>query len=153
MDKSPNDLASKLSPGGAQFVRFPSVSDPRGNLMFAEFPKHLPFQPKRFFVTYEVPMGSVRGEHAHKSNDQVIVCLKGSLTITLDDGTIRKSFELNAPDVGIYIPAGIWGIQSHHSADCVMLVLASELYDENGYIRDYGDFLEYLKAKGKSTKH
>ena len=109
--------------------------------MFAEFPRHLPFQPLRFFVTYDVPAGSVRGEHAHRRLEQLIVCLKGSLVVTVDDGTVREECLLDNPGIGLYIPPLTWGIQSGHSPDCVMLVLASDVYDESGYLRNYDDFL------------
>jgi UDP-2-acetamido-3-amino-2,3-dideoxy-glucuronate N-acetyltransferase len=131
---------------GVKLLKFPLITDPRGNLMFAEFPTHLPFQPKRFFVTYDVPTESVRGEHAHKQLEQLIVCLKGSLTVTVDDGGIRERYVLDSPEVGIYIPPLIWGIQSNHSTDCVMLVLASDVYAESGYLRNYDDFQACLKT-------
>jgi len=126
---------------GVRLIEFPLIPDPRGSLMFAEFPRHLPFQPLRFFVTYDVPAGSVRGEHAHRRLEQLIVCLKGSLVVTVDDGTVREECLLDNPGIGLYIPPLTWGIQSGHSPDCVMLVLASDVYDESGYLRNYDDFL------------
>jgi dTDP-4-dehydrorhamnose 3,5-epimerase-like enzyme len=129
---------------GVKLLPFPLIPDMRGNLMFAEFPKHLPFVPKRFFVTYEVPIGSVRGEHAHRHLEQIIVCLKGSLAVTVDDGMVQEKCLLDTPGAGLYIPPLTWGIQSEHSADCIMLVLASDVYNESGYLRNYSAFLDCL---------
>ena len=130
-----------------RLLEFPSVIDPRGNLMFAEFPNHLPFQPKRFFATYGVPVGSVRGEHAHKRNEQIIVSLKGSVVVTVDDGSAKEEYLLDSPEKGLYIAPLIWGIQSGHSEDCVMLVLASDVYQESGYLRNYAEFLACVKQQ------
>jgi UDP-2-acetamido-3-amino-2,3-dideoxy-glucuronate N-acetyltransferase len=125
-----------------KLLPFPLIPDARGNLMFAEFPKHLPFQPRRFFVTYDVPAGSIRGEHGHRTLEQIIVCLKGSLAVTVDDGAVREKCTLDTPGAGLYLPPRTWGIQHEHTADCVMLVLASDGYDEAGYLRDYPAFLQ-----------
>lgn len=131
--------------GYVALLNFPALTDPRGNLAFGQFPEHLPFCPKRFFVTYGVPLDSVRGEHAHKQNEQVIVCVHGALTVAVDNGDTQEEFVLNSPEMGLYIPAGVWASQKRHSAGCVMLVLASEGYDEDGYIRKYSDFLAYIQ--------
>jgi len=136
--------APEFKCAGVSLIEFPLIPDPRGSLMFAEFPRHLPFQPKRFFVTYDVPPGSVRGEHAHRRLEQIIVCLKGSLVVTVDDGSVREECFLDNPGTGLYIPPLTWGVQSGHSPDCVMLVLASDVYDESGYLRNYADFLACL---------
>jgi len=130
-----------------KLLPFPLIPDPRGSLMFAEFPKHLPFVPKRFFATYDVPAGSVRGEHAHRRLEQLIVCLKGSLMVTVDDGTVCEDCLLDSPGAGLYIPPLVWGVQSRHSPDCVMLVLASDVYDESGYLRKYEEFLEAVRKE------
>ena len=130
---------------GVRLLPFPLIPDPRGTLMFGEFPTHLPFQPKRFFVTCDVPAGSVRGEHAHRNLEQIIVSLKGSLVVTVDDGTHRESCLLDHPGAGLYIPPLTWGVQSGHSPDNIMLVLASDVYNESGYLRNYEDFLACVK--------
>ena len=131
---------------GVKLVPFPLIPDPRGNLMFAEFPKHLPFVPKRIFATFDVPAGSVRGEHAHRKLEQLIICLKGSMVVTVDDGTVSEDCLLDSPGFGLYIPALTWGIQSQHTPDCLMLVLASDVYDESGYLRKYDDFMACVKG-------
>jgi UDP-2-acetamido-3-amino-2,3-dideoxy-glucuronate N-acetyltransferase len=132
---------------GVRLLPFPLIPDPRGSLMFAEFPKHLPFVPKRFFATYDVPPGSVRGEHAHRHLEQIIVILKGSLVATVDDGLVSEECLLDSPGFGLYIPPLVWGVQSRHSPDCVMLVLASDVYDESGYLRNYDDFRACVKTR------
>ena len=132
---------------GVRLLKFPLLPDPRGNLVFAEFPRHLPFQPKRYFITYDVPIHSVRGEHAHKQLEQLIVCLKGALVVTVDDGNVREQYTLDSPDVGLYLPPLIWGIQTGHSPDCLMLVLASEVYDEADYLRNYDAFMACVQAR------
>jgi len=137
---------------GVRLLPFPLIPDSRGNLMFAEFPRHLPFQPKRFFVTYDVPVGSVRGEHAHKHLEQIIVCLKGSLAVTVDDGKVREKCILDTPGAGLYIPPLTWGVQSEHTPNCIMLVLASDVYDESGYLRNYAAFLDCLAQEASSRQ-
>jgi len=132
---------------GVRLLKFPLIPDARGNLMFAEFPSHLPFVPKRFFTTYDVPEGSVRGEHAHKELEQIIICLKGSMLVTVDDGMVSEQCLLDTPGAGLYIPPMTWGVQSGHSADCIMLVLASDVYNEKGYLRNYPAFLDCLAEK------
>ncbi|MGA3170988.1 MAG: FdtA/QdtA family cupin domain-containing protein [Chthoniobacteraceae bacterium] len=146
-----NGDAPKFQCAGVRLLQLPLIPDARGDLMFAEFPKHLPFVPKRFFVTYDVPPGSVRGEHAHKRLEQIAVCLRGSFVFTVDDGTVREDCVLDSPGAGLYVPPLVWGVQSQHSPDCMMLVLASDVYDESGYLRNYEDFLTHAKAAGHAT--
>jgi UDP-2-acetamido-3-amino-2,3-dideoxy-glucuronate N-acetyltransferase len=147
-DTSDFNVATETHCKGVKLLEFPLIADPRGNLMFAEFPRHLPFQPKRFFMTYDVPVASVRGEHAHKQLEQVIVCVKGSMEVTVDDGAVRERYLLDSPRTALYIPPLIWGVQHGHSEDCVMLVFASDVYNESGYLRNYGDFLACVKSHG-----
>ena len=126
---------------GVRLLPFPLIPDARGSLMSRSFRGDLPFQPKRFFVTYDVPRGSTRGEHAHRHNEQIIVSVRGSLVVTVDDGTVQEKCLLDTPGAALYIPPLIWGVQSDHTPDCIMLVLASDIYDESGYLRNYGEFL------------
>lgn len=131
---------------GVKLLKFPLITDPRGNLVFGEFPNHLPFQPVRFFMTYGVPDGSNRGGHGHRKLEQLIICAKGSMVVSVDDGSVRDEYLLDSPGIGLYIPPFVWGAQFGHSMDCVMLVLASDVYEEGEYIRDYSEFLECVKA-------
>lgn len=132
---------------GVQLIALPWIKDLRGNLGVIEHTKALPFQPKRTFYIVDVPGLEVRGEHAHKACDQFLVCLKGSVRVTVDDGTHRDHFLLSHPSRGVYIPAGVWGMQDHYSPDAVLMVLASHEYDGSDYIRSYDRYLEYLKKK------
>ena len=118
----------------------PVVSDVRGNLAVAERDA-LPFAIARAYWLYDVPSGSMRGGHAHKRLQQVLIALSGSFDVVLDDGRTRKTVALNRPDRGLYLPRGIWRELENFSSGAVCLVLASEPYDESEYVRDYGEFL------------
>lgn len=131
----------------ACLYRLPQIIDLRGALSFGEIGAHLPFQPKRFFVVYDVPSVEVRGEHAHRQCQQFLVCVKGSCAVVLDDGTLRDEVRLDSPRLGLHIPAMVWGIQYRFTADAVMMVLASDTYEAADYIRNYDDFLAALPAQ------
>ena len=137
---------SRVSSTGAELIDIPSFSDIRGNLSVMEFEKVLPFPVRRLFYTYGVYSGEVRGEHAHKSCEQFLIAVHGSLHVIVDDSVNREEYVLDSPRKGLHLPAGCWGIQYKHSPDCVLLVCASETYAPDDYIRDYDDFLRY---KGK----
>lgn len=136
-----------LSVRGACLLQFPRIEDMRGGLTFGEYEQHLPFLPRRYFVIFDVPTIEVRGEHAHKTLQQVLVCLKGSCSVVLDDGQKREQVELNRPEIGLYIPSKVWAIQYNYSPDAVLLVLASQVYDPADYIRDYDEFIAYVKTR------
>jgi len=133
-----------LTVSQAALIKLPRVVDLRGSLTFAEIDKHLPFTPKRYFVIFDVPTIEVRGEHAHRELHQYLVCLKGSCAVVLDDGVKREELVLNQPDLGLHIPPMIWAIEYKFSQDAILLVLASDVYDDKDYIRDYD---KYLKIK------
>jgi dTDP-4-dehydrorhamnose 3,5-epimerase-like enzyme len=118
--------------------------DLRGTLAAAEFPGQLPFAPKRFFLVYEVPGKEVRGEHAHRACRQFLVCIRGSLSVVVDDGTASEEVTLDRPDLGLYLPALVWAVQYKYSSDALLLVLASDPYDPADYIRDYDEFLSAI---------
>ena len=124
----------------ARLHRLPRFADLRGALTVGEFEKDLPFVPKRYFMVFDVPTQETRGEHAHRRCHQFLICAKGSVRVLADDGTAREEFVLDSPDVGIHLPPMIWGTQYRYSADAVLLVFASELYDSDEYIRDYAEF-------------
>jgi len=123
----------------------PRFSDIRGELSVGEFAKDLPFQPARYFVVYNVPSRETRGEHAHRSNHQFMICIAGSCTILVDDGTSRREFIFDSPIMGMHVPPMIWGTQYNYSSDAVLLVFASSPYDANDYIRDYSEFKMLVK--------
>jgi dTDP-4-dehydrorhamnose 3,5-epimerase-like enzyme len=123
-----------------RIVNFPKIADARGNLSFIEENSHVPFDIKRVYYLYDVPSGATRGGHAHKKMEQVIIALSGSFDVTLDDGYHRETFFLNRPHYGLYIPPSVWREMKNFSSNSIALVLASTLYDEKDYIRDYETF-------------
>jgi UDP-2-acetamido-3-amino-2,3-dideoxy-glucuronate N-acetyltransferase len=131
---------------GATLHRMPIITDMRGSLSSGEVAKILPFTPKRYFLVFDVPNKEVRGEHSHLKLHQFLVCVKGSLSLLVDDSVHREEFLLDSPSVGVHIPPMVWGVQYNFSHDAVLLVLASDEYDPDDYIRNYDDF---LKMKGR----
>lgn len=127
-------------------IDLPKMFDPRGNLTVAEQFKNVPFGIKRVYWVYDVPGGESRGGHAHKECKEFIIAVSGSFHVTLDDGTDKKSYLLNHPYQGLLVDTGVWRTLDDFSSGAVCLVLASELYDESDYIRDYDEFLDYLKC-------
>ena len=121
------------------------ISDPRGNLTPIEGGADIPFDIKRVYYLYDVPGGESRGAHAHKELPQLIVAANGSFTITIDDGTNKKSFTLNRPYQGLLIVPGIWRVLDDFSSGAVLLCLASEYYIEEDYIRNYREFKKYKR--------
>lgn len=140
---TPGELpVSKIS--GVRLRRLRLATDLRGSLVAADFSRDLPFLPKRSFTVFDVPTRDVRGEHAHIACEQFLVCVRGAVSCVVDDGRSRQEFRLDRPDVGLYMPALMWGSQYNYSSDAVLLVFASEEYDANDYIRDYEEFLSVL---------
>ena len=141
--ESGTDLQS-LTVEGVRLIKLPRIVDLRGSLTIGEFDQHLPFIPKRYFVISDVPSLEVRGEHAHRELHQFLVCLKGSCALVVDDGKHRDEITLDKPDVGVYLPPMIWGIQYKFTSDAILLVLASDIYKADDYIRDYDDYLKLI---------
>lgn len=133
---------------GAALIRLPKIVDLRGALTYGEVGAHLPFNPKRFFVVYDVPSKEVRGEHAHRELHEFLVCIKGSCSVALDDGIIRDEVALDSPRIGLHIPPLVWRVHYMYSPDAVLLVLASHEYISSDYIRDYVDFLAAVNDGG-----
>ena len=127
-------------------IDLPKIVDPRGNLTVAEGLKDVPFEVKRVYCTYDVPSGESRGGHAHRCCEEFIVAVSGSFDVTLDDGRERRTFHLNHPYQGLYVGTGIWRTLDDFSSGAVCLVLASERFEEEDYIREYDDYTEYLKC-------
>lgn len=117
-------------------------SDRKGNLSVVENGITLPFDVKRVYYIYDVPGGESRGAHAHKALSQLIVAASGSFCVTLDDGRAKQTFFLNRPYQGLYVKPGIWRDLTDFSSGAVCMVLASEKYCEEDYIRDYDEYLE-----------
>lgn len=120
-------------------------SDRKGNLTVVENGVTLPFDVKRVYYLYDVPGGESRGAHAHKELEQLIVAASGSFTVTLDDGHSKRSFFLNRPYQGLYVKPGLWRDLGDFSSGAVCMVLASDIYMADDYIRDYQDFLIFRK--------
>lgn len=118
-------------------------SDRKGNLTVVENGKTLPFDVKRVYYLYDIPGGESRGAHAHKELSQLIIAVSGSFRVTLDDGNIKRSFILNRPYQGLYVKPGIWRDLDDFSAGAVCMVLASDVYNPDDYIRVYQDFIGY----------
>lgn len=131
-----------------RLIDLPKVPDPRGNLTFVEGSKHVPFEIRRVYYLYDVPGGAERGGHAHKELSQLIIAMSGSFDIVLDDGRERKRFHLARSYYGLYVCPMIWREMDNFSSGAVCLVLASNLYDEADYYRDYQGFLDALGTRG-----
>lgn len=123
-----------------RIIELPKISDPRGNLSFIESGQHIPFDIQRVYFLYDVPGGSDRGSHAHKTLHQFIVAMSGSFDVVLDDGNEKKRFHLNRSYYGLYICPMMWRYLDNFSSGGVCMVLASAHYDAADYIRDYNLF-------------
>lgn len=126
--------------------RFPQFKDLRGSLSVGEFSKEIPFSPQRYFLVFGVSSQEVRGEHAHRTCKQFLICVHGSCAVLVDDGSKREEIQLDRSDVGVYLPPMTWGIQYKYSSDAVLLVFASHRYESSDYIRDYGEFLDQVRG-------
>tara|TARA_B110000971_G_scaffold117350_1_gene120249 strand:- start:6431 stop:6841 length:411 start_codon:yes stop_codon:yes gene_type:complete len=115
----------------------------KGNISVIENNETIPFEVKRVYYLYDVPGGEKRGGHAHKELRQLIIAASGSFNVTLDDGNVKRTFTLNRPYHGLLVVPGIWRELDDFSSGSVCLVLASHLYDENDYIREYKEYKEY----------
>jgi|688.fasta_scaffold370985_2 mannose-6-phosphate isomerase-like protein (cupin superfamily) len=128
-------------------IQVTSILDNRGNLDIAEFLNIGKFETKRIYYISNVPENDTRGAHAHKSLDQVFFAVTGSFNMTVTDGVITETVELKAHEMGYFLPAGHWRDLDNFTSDAVCLVLASEHYDENDYIRSYEEYLEWKKSE------
>lgn len=142
---SMNRRALRVKQAGIVALQF--ISDfPDGNLFIAEGLQHIPFEIKRvFFINCLANPKAVRGKHAHKTLEQIIVCVSGSFVLHLDDGEAKQKITLNDPSWGIWLGPRLWHTMTSFSYDCVILVIASGPFDETDYIRDYEMFLRYSK--------
>jgi dTDP-4-dehydrorhamnose 3,5-epimerase-like enzyme len=129
-----------------RIIELPKVDDPRGKLTFIEQSRHVPFEIRRLFYIYDVPTEESRGAHAHRSLQQFMICVSGSFDVALDDGAARTRVHLNRPWKGLYVPPLIWAAEVNFDPGSICLVLTSELYDENDYIRDYAEYLRLAAA-------
>jgi len=124
-------------------VDLPKIHSDAGNLTFLDNNKNIPFDIKRVYYLYDVPMGAERGGHAHHELEQYLVAASGSFTVVLDDGKQKKNVFLNNPSKALYLKKGIWREIENFSSGSICLVLASEVYLESDYIREYDDFIKF----------
>ncbi len=129
----------------AKIIELPRYFDVRGNLSVIEEYKQIPFKIERAYWIYDVPGGEKRGGHAYKENEEFIVALSGSLDVVLDNGKERFSYTLNRSYYGLFVPKGFWREMENFSTNSLALILSSTKYDKEDYIRNYEEFLEYVK--------
>jgi dTDP-4-dehydrorhamnose 3,5-epimerase-like enzyme len=122
-------------------IKLPKIADMRGNITFIEGNRHIPFDIKRVYYLYDVPSGELRGGHAHKTLEQFLISTSGSFDVIVDNGRASKKFHLNRPYFGLYLPPMTWRELKNFSSGSVCLVLASDYYNEDDYIRDHKQFI------------
>lgn len=128
-------------------IQLPRFEDTRGVLSFVESQRHVPFEIRRIYYLYDVPIGFGRGAHAHRQLEQLFIAMSGRFDVILDDGMQKMRYTLSRPDQGLYVAPMMWRELENFSAGAVCLVLASLLYDEADYIRNYNDFLLMRKDR------
>jgi hypothetical protein len=144
-------------PGGnplshCRWIELPVIHEPRGNLSFVEGSRHIPFDIRRIYYLYDVPSGAERAGHAHRGLLQLFISMSGSFDLVLEDGTEMRTIHLNRSHRGYLIVPWVWRTVNNFSSNSVCLVLASEVYEESDYIRDYGEFCrEAAERKQLST--
>lgn len=137
-----------MSIDNCKIIDLPKISDPRGNLTFIEGGgRHVPFDIKRVYYLYDVPGGAERGGHGHKALHQLIIAMSGSFDVVLDDGYEKKRFHLNRSYHGLYVCPMIWRELDNFSSGSVCMVLASNLYDEEDYYREYDPFINAARGE------
>ena len=131
------------------FVNLPVIPDGiDGKLSVAESIVNIPFEIKRVYYIYDLENSqAIRGRHAHRQLEQVIFCINGSFILGLDDGTNKEELIINQRNTGVYLGTGLWHTMSGFSKDCILLVFASDYYNESDYIRDYNEFIRFIKSQ------
>lgn len=137
--------------GTFEVVTFQTLGDERGSLIAIEEGYNAPFDIKRVYYIFDTKEGVERGFHAHINLKQICIAVKGSCTFVLDDGTKRQEIKLDNPNEGLYIEGLIWREMKGFSEDCVLVVIASEHYDEADYIRDYQKFIDKVLENESAT--
>lgn len=138
---------SKVDTAKSRLIDLPKIEDPRGNLTVVESNRHVPFDIKRVYYLYDVPGGESRGGHAHLELEQFIIAASGSFDVILDDGTTPEKFHLCRSYYGLYIPRLVWREIDNFSSGSVCLVMASEFYDADDYIREYERFRQIVSDR------
>lgn len=128
-----------------KLIKITTTGDPTtGHLSFFESQKDIPFDIKRIYYTYDVPVGTKRGMHAHKNLQQILWCPYGSIEVILDDGVKKESYLLDSPEKALFVLKGYWHDMYWRKEGSVLCVAASDYYNEDDYIRDYDTFLKYV---------
>jgi carbonic anhydrase/acetyltransferase-like protein (isoleucine patch superfamily) len=141
----PSKPGESIDFAGCSVIRLPQVIDLRGALTYGEVGQYLPFEPQRFFVVYDVPSAQIRGSHAHRQLHEWIVVVKGSVTVTADDGTDRAQVLLDDPTLALHLRPMTWTTQYAYSEGAVLVVLCSHKYEDADYIRDYDDYVSMVR--------
>ncbi len=128
-----------------KLIDLPKIFDERGNLSFVEEYKHIPFKIQRTYWIYDVPGGEIRGGHAFKKQEEIVIALSGSFDVVVHNAIEKKRFHLNRSYHGLYISNGLWRHLENFSTNAVVLILSSTQFDESDYIRDIDTYLQYLK--------
>lgn len=131
----------KLTVYDCHIIELPKVSSRSGNISIYEENKEFPFEVKRIFWIYDIPAGESRGGHVHKMCHEFLIAASGSFEVELDDGKNKRIVSLNRPFYGLHLPPGVWAHEMNFSAGAICLVLTSDMYDDNDYIRDYSTYL------------
>lgn len=128
-----------------KIINLPIIKDARGNLTFVEGGNHIPFDIRRIYYLYDVPGGAERGGHAHHDLRQLIIAMSGSFDVVLDDGFNKKRIHLNRSFHGLYLETKVWRELDNFSSGSVCMVLASDIYKESDYVRDYDEYLRLAR--------
>lgn len=134
---------------GVQLIDLPRIIDPRGNLSIVEQERHIPFKIQRSYWIYDVPGGEIRGGHAFKLQEELIIALSGSFDILVDDGIQKEIISLNRSYYGLYLPAGLWRQMQNFSTNALALILSSTHYNAQDYIYDFSEYLSYRRSKNE----
>ena len=129
-----------------RILKLQNIEDFRGSISVLEGKKDLPFEIKRVFYIYDVPSGQNRGSHAHKTLEQFVICLSGSFDIYVNDGVTKKTFHMDRAWEGLYIPPMIWSSENNFASNSLCLVVVSDYYNEDDYLRNYGEFVRIKES-------
>jgi hypothetical protein len=138
-------MSVKNSVYECNLLHLKQIGDRNGHITTVNNNVEIPFVVKRIFYLYDIPGGESRGAHAHKECHQFLVAASGSFEVLLDDGITKRQVLINRPDLGLHIPPGIWASEINFASGSICLVLASQEYNENDYLREYEDYLNFIK--------
>ena len=141
-----DEIRRKPTVYDCSLVELPRIEDRRGNITSVHPYLNVPFDIKRIFYTYDIPAGKTRGVHAHRECHEFIIAASGSFEVLLDDGVNKRTVRLNRPFFGLHVPPGIWSSEQDFSSGSICLVLTSDPYEEDDYIRDYDLYQEFIKS-------